>query len=197
MPKLLLNAITWLSGFTNSIAIFANAAGTMVVLGLVAIVNYDVVARGIFNQPFMGAYEVVQFSMVLIVFLQLPDVVRVNRLTRSDGFLTIIKPRFPKAADIVQRVIDAISASLMVLIAVAMWPEFLEMLETQDYFGVPGIFMSPWWPIKLAIFLSAALCSVIFIFKAILPAPPHSETSVGEMGETIEIDKQSEQGTKS
>jgi len=65
----------------------ANAIGTLCVLALVVIVNYDVVARGVFNNPFMGAVEVVQFSLVFIVFLQLPDVVRVGRLTRSDGFL--------------------------------------------------------------------------------------------------------------
>ena len=59
---------------------------TLVVLALVLVVNYDMGARNLFNAPFNGAVEVVQFSMVLIVFLQLPDVVRVNRLTRSDGF---------------------------------------------------------------------------------------------------------------
>jgi len=69
---------TWvsaLSNLTNKVAISANIAGTLLVLALVAVVNYDVVARGFFNAPFRGAVEVVQFTMVLIVFLQLPDVV--------------------------------------------------------------------------------------------------------------------------
>ena len=58
-----------LSSFANRLAIAANAAGTLVVLALVMVVNYDVAARGAFNAPFRGAIEVVQFSMVLIVFL--------------------------------------------------------------------------------------------------------------------------------
>ena len=80
----------------DGIAMAANAAGTLVVVLLVAVVNYDIIARGLFNRPFLGAVEVVQFSMVLIVFLQLPDVIRVGRLTRSDGFLGLLAVRAPK-----------------------------------------------------------------------------------------------------
>ena len=58
----------------------------------------------------------------------------------------------------------------MLLIAVAIWPEFVEMLDTGDYFGVPGIFTAPWWPIKLVIFLSACLCSILFALKLIVSA---------------------------
>ena len=147
----------------------ANAIGTLVVLGLVCVVNFDVVARGAFNAPFLGAVEVVQFSMVLIVFLQLPDVVRTGRLTRSDGFLVVMGSRYPAVAATLQRIVCAISAIMMGLIAVAIWPEFLEMWETQDFFGVPGVFTAPWWPIKLVITLSAGLCTMLFILKVIWP----------------------------
>ncbi|PSL17489.1 TRAP transporter small permease subunit [Shimia abyssi] len=166
MKKLL----SGLSKTGNGIAIGANAVGTLVVLGLVAIVNFDVVARGVFNSPFLGAVEVVQFSMVLIVFLQLPDVVRVNRLTRSDGFLVVIGGKYPRFAAGLRHVIDTVSAVFMALIAVTIWPEFVDMLETKDYFGVPGVFTAPWWPIKLTIFLSALLCTIIFALKVLAPA---------------------------
>jgi len=124
----------------DHIAMAANICGTLVVLALVIIVNIDVVARGIFSAPFRGSVEVVQFSMVLIVFLQLPDVVRVNRLTRSDGLLSILMRKRPEIADGLSRVINAISAALMALIAYAIWPEFVEAWETSDFFGTPGVF---------------------------------------------------------
>ena len=161
--------IAALSKLANAIAISANAIGTLVVLALVLVVNYDVVARGAFNSPFLGAVEVVQFSMGLIVFLQLPDVIRVNRLTRSDGFLTVLGPRYPRTTGLIRRAINLVSATLMALIAIAVWPEFVEMFETRDYFGVPGVFTAPWWPIKLTIFASAALCLVLFAIKVIRP----------------------------
>ncbi|WP_299474060.1 TRAP transporter small permease [uncultured Roseibium sp.] len=153
----------------NWVAIGANAVGTLIVLALVLIVNYDVVARGLFNAPFRGAYEVVQFSMVLIVFFQLPDVVRMNRLTRSDGFLTILSTTRPHAADSIRRTINFVSGVFMLLVAYAIWPEFVEMYETKDFFGVPGIFTAPWWPIKLTIFLSSLLCMILFFIKVLMP----------------------------
>ncbi|MGB1257327.1 MAG: TRAP transporter small permease subunit [Thiolinea sp.] len=156
-----------LSKIADKIAVFANAAGTLVVLALVLVVNYDIVARGVFNLPFRGAIEVVQFSMVLIVFLQLPDVVRVGRLTRSDGLLTLLGPRYPRVAHTLRRIINLLSAIIMALITVAIFPEFTEMWETRDFFGIPGVFTAPWWPIKLTILCSAALCTLIFLFKVL------------------------------
>ncbi len=158
-------AATGLTKLTNGIATMANAVGTLVVLALVLVVNYDVIARGIFNKPFLGAVEVVQFSMVLIVFLQLPDVVRVNRLTRSDGFLLVLGERYPRTHNIFRQIINTVSAVFMTLIAIAIWPEFTDMFETKDFFGIPGVFTAPWWPIKLVIFLSAALCALILVLK--------------------------------
>lgn len=159
------NAISALSKVVNKIATLSNVAGTLVVLGLVVIVNYDIFARGIFNHPFRGAVEVVQFSMVLIVFLQLPDVIRVDRLTRSDGLLGLIRDSFPRVTAFLNFFINTISAIVMTLITVAIFPEFLEMWETKDFFGIPGVFTAPWWPIKLTVVCSAALCTILFLIK--------------------------------
>jgi TRAP-type C4-dicarboxylate transport system permease small subunit len=159
-----------LAFIADRLAMTANVVGTIVVLLLVAIVNFDMIGRSVFNSPFLGAVEVVQFSMVLIVFLQLPDVVRVNRLTRSDGFLVVIGKRFPRLTAAVTRLIEIVSAVFMALIAIAIWPEFTHNWETQDFFGQPGVFTAPWWPVKLAIFVSATLCTFIFVLKILRPA---------------------------
>jgi len=157
----------------------ANAAGTFVVVLLVAVVNYDIIARGLFNRPFLGAVEVVQFAMVLIVFLQLPDVIRVGRLTRSDGFLLLLCHRRPRSGRVLSAAIDLLSAAFMVIVAFAMWPEFVEMWQSQDFFGVPGVFTAPWWPVKLVILLSAILCAVHFLLhvaSAAIDRKPHLES---------------------
>ncbi|KNG94936.1 TRAP transporter small permease subunit [Pseudaestuariivita atlantica] len=164
----------------GGVAIAANAVGTFVVIALIAVVNYDIVARSVFNKPFLGAVEVVQFSMVLIVFLQLPDVVRVGRLTRSDGFLGLMTRRRPPVGRALSRAIDALSCVFMVIVAIAIWPEFVEMWESRDFFGVPGVFTAPWWPVKLVIFLSACLCAIHFALHVItgprVTAPDEQDT---------------------
>lgn len=169
------------TGIANRVSMGANAAGTLTVLALVFIVNYDVVARGVFNAPFMGAVEVVQFSLVFIVFLQLPDVVRVGRLTRSDGFLLLMGRRMPRVAVWLQRFVDGLAAIFMTLVAYAIWPQFVKMWKSDDFFGVPGVFTAPWWPIKLVIFASGVLCTLLFIAKIVgKPRSPDVATESSE-----------------
>ncbi len=164
---MLKTAVAGLSRVANSLAIATNALGTLVVLALVVILNVDVIARGLFSAPLRGTYEMVQFSVVMIVFLQLADVVRVDRLTRSDGFLNLLHHRRPGLTASLRRIINAISAIFMALIAYVTFPEFLHMWETQDYFGVPGLFTLPWWPVKLVIACGTALACVIFLLKVV------------------------------
>lgn len=161
------SALTGLSRVANTLAIAANVAGTLTVLALVVILNVDVIARGMFNSPLKGTYEIVQLSVVFIVFLQLSDVVRVDRLTRSDGFLNLLHGKRPRLTATLRRIINALSAIFMGLIAYIMFPEFIKMWGTQDFFGVPGVFTVPWWPIKLVIASGSALACVIFMLKVI------------------------------
>lgn len=160
-------AFAGLSRVANVLAITTNALGTLVVLALVVVLNIDVIARGLFSSPLKGTYEIVQFSVVMIVFLQLPDVVRVDRLTRSDGVLMMMGRTRPGFAATLRRSINALSAIFMGLIAYITFPEFLHMWDTQDYFGVPGLFTLPWWPVKLVISVGCALSCLIFVLKVI------------------------------
>lgn len=182
---MLKSAVHNLSRVASTLAITTNALGTLVVLALVVVLNVDVIARGLFSSPLRGTYEIVQFSVVMIVFLQLPDVVRVDRLTRSDGLLGVIQLRRPSLAANLRRIINAISAIFMGLVAYVTFPEFLHMWHTQDYFGVPGLFTLPWWPVKLVIASGTALSCLIFVFKVIsaqdrpemIRIPEHDEAS--------------------
>lgn len=177
------------------VAIIANVFGALVLFALVGIMNIDVVARSVFHAPFRGVVEVVIFSIVLIVYLQLPDVVRSGRLTRSDGFLGLLRSRRPRVGQFMSRLIDAVSALFMGMIAWTVWPEFVDAFESChffiapelgpaftgdfwidlkaasdrcDYFGTPGILTAPWWPARLAIFFGVALGGLIFASKSFL-----------------------------
>lgn len=178
-----------------AIAIVANISGALVLLVLVAIMNIDIFSRNILNAPFRGVVEVVIFSLALIVFLQLPDVVRTGRLTRSDGFLGALRHYRPITGEALGRFLDAISCIFMCLIVWTVWPEFTESFESChfftppefgpmptgtiwadfktalarcDYFGTPGILQAPWWPVRFAIAFGCAWAAVLFFFKALL-----------------------------
>lgn len=160
-------AINSVARILSGMAQVANAAGTLVVLALVVLINADVISRNAFSAPFAGTYEAVQFLLVMIVFLQLPDVIRINRLTRSDGALALLADRRPAIARFFARIIDAVSAVFLALIATAIWPEFLRSWGSGAFFGTPGLFTAPYWPIHLVIFCSCCLASMIFVTKAL------------------------------
>ena len=178
-----------------TIAIIANVSGAFVLLALVAVMNVDVVSRNLFNAPFRGVVEVVIFSLALIVFLQLPDVVRTGRLTRSDGFLGLLRSRSPRLGGGLARILDGVACLFMCLIVWTVWPEFTESFESChffqqpefgpaptgnlwadfktglarcDYFGTPGILQAPWWPVRLAIAFGCAWAAILFFFKTVL-----------------------------
>jgi hypothetical protein len=182
--------------FIVAVAVCANIAGALVLLVLVLTMNFDVVSRGVFNAPFRGVVECVVFAMILIVFLQLPDVVRTGRLTRSDGMLMVLKQSKPAIGHALERGIDAISCVFMVMIAWTIWPEFVDSFESChfftppefgrattgnlytnfmnamdrcDYFGTPGILKAPWWPARLVMFFGASFAALIFLVKAVGP----------------------------
>lgn len=179
----------------TSLAVGANVIGTTFILLLVVIMNVDVVARGVFHAPLRGTVEVVIFSLVLIVFLQLPNVVQGGKLTRSDGFLLLMQATRPKVSHFASRLIDAVSCVFMALITWTMWPEFLDAFGSCgffvqpefggaptgslwgdvaqawgrcDYFGTPGIFTTPWWPAKLSILFGVGLSAVLFFLKTLV-----------------------------
>jgi TRAP-type C4-dicarboxylate transport system permease small subunit len=54
--------------FLRALALFGGA----VLLGLMALIAFDVVMRYVLRLPFLGAYEMTELAMALIVFLGLP-----------------------------------------------------------------------------------------------------------------------------
>lgn len=195
-----------IQGVVVAIAIAANVSGAFVLLALVGVMNVDVISRNLFNAPFRGVVEVVIFSLALIVFLQLPDVVRTGRLTRSDGFLGVLRHHMPKAGGALSRVLNGISFAFMCMIVWTVWPEFTESFESChffsqpefgpaptgeiwadfmtallrcDYFGTPGILQAPWWPVRLAIAFGCALAAVIFLFKTLLGEDTFAPSKTG------------------
>jgi TRAP-type C4-dicarboxylate transport system permease small subunit len=190
----------------HQISSVSNAVGTLMLFGLVAVLNVDVFARGALHSPLKGSVEIVIFALVLIVFLQLPDVIKCDRLTRSDGFITYAKHKYPTFASGLSRLIDFASSLFLGLIAYVVWPEFLETFEscsffTQpefgapltgifledlsnafarcEYFGTPGIFTAPTWPLHLATVFGAILSSLILFLKSVLGGSVSMHHSAG------------------
>jgi TRAP-type mannitol/chloroaromatic compound transport system permease small subunit len=143
-----------------------NALGTLWILGLMVLLNSDVIGRNFFNAPILGVPEMTSLSIVGIVFLQLADTLRCGRFTRADVLLDALKQSRPAAADALQALFHAVGALLMLAILWAAWAPLLESIRIFEYVGAIGSFQIPVWPIRLITLLGLATTMICFAMLA-------------------------------
>ena len=68
---LLENSVRSLERFANPVSRLADSVGRVILALMVLLITLDVVLRYFFNRPIKGSYELVQFLLVLLVFLGL------------------------------------------------------------------------------------------------------------------------------
>ncbi len=145
-----------------------NVIGTLLILGLVILVNADVLGRNLFLAPISGVPEIVSMSIVAIVFLQVSQAFRMGRFTRTDAVLDAIANRSPRLRAAVELIYVAFALALVWLLLSASWPLFDKAWERGTYVGTVGDFTAPEWPVKLIILIGcAALIMQMLIAGAI------------------------------
>jgi len=143
-----------------------SAIGTGWIFFLMVLICADVVSRDAFALPILGVAEMVQFSIVGIVFLQLPQTLRSGALTRSDVLLAGIVRRWPRGGYVLQFLFDLIGAALFAIILVTTWPLMQTAFVNQEFYGSTGVVQIPTWPLKLLIMLGSATMAMQFLLDA-------------------------------
>ena len=142
------------------------AVGTGWILVLMALICADIVGRAAFKAPILGVPEMVQFSIVGIVFLQLPLTLRTEGLTRSDLLLGAIMRKRPRVAHALQLVFDLTGAALLAVIVVTTWPLARQAFANSEFFGSTGVVRIPTGPLKVIIMLGCATMALQFLLYA-------------------------------
>jgi TRAP-type C4-dicarboxylate transport system permease small subunit len=140
-----------------------NALGSIWIFFLMVLVNADVIGRNVFLAPIDGVNEMIELSLVGIVFLQLGDATRQGRLTRSDGFFNFMLRRKPKFGRKMGAVFDLLGAFFMGLILWGSTPMLIESWEGGYFIGQEGIFTAPTWPVKLVIVIGCFVTFLLFL----------------------------------
>lgn len=143
-----------------------NSLGSLWIFSLTILINADAFGRKLFSSPINGVPEMIEFSIVGIVFLQLGDATRHGRLTRSDGLFKIIRKRYPMIGRILGAVFDFLGAFFMSLILYGCWPLFIESVEKEFYIGVIGVFTAPVWPVNLIVIIGCFVTLLQFLVFA-------------------------------
>lgn len=144
-----------------------NGIGTVWIFVLMVIVNIDIAARFLLNSPIQGVTEIVELSIVGIVFLQVSDAVRRGRLTRSDGLYLRFCARYPVAGHVAAVVFDLLGATFFIVLLLGSTPRMIEAYR-EDYFsGNEGLFTVPVWPIRLIVVIGCTVVSLQFLVLAV------------------------------
>lgn len=145
-----------------------NAAGTVWIIGLMVLINADIFGRGALNAPIAGTPELVSFSIVGIVFLQLAHTLRSGAMTRSDVLLNVLQRRAPRLRRGLLAVFHLAGALLMFVIAWKYWPSVAHAWTSpeRNFMGNPGFFTIPLWPLYVLVFLGIVATAVQFLLTA-------------------------------
>ncbi len=153
------------NGFSRLVA-GLNSVGTAWIFALMVLINIDVLARYLFNAPIQGVAEIVELSIVGIVFLQISDAVRAGRLTRSDGVYLQILKRRPKLGYSLGAIFDVAGAIFFVMILLGAVPRLIEAYERSYFAGNIGLFTVSVWPIRLILVVGCIVVAIQFLVLA-------------------------------
>jgi TRAP-type C4-dicarboxylate transport system permease small subunit len=148
----------------GAVAMGFNVLGTLLIFGLMALVNADVIGREAFGAPVSGVPEMVSLTIVAIVFLQVAQSMRAGRLIRSEAVANLLPGRLRAA---LYAVYDLVAAGLIAVLIGASWPLFVKAWDRGTYVGAVGDFTAPDWPVRLVIVVGCTALLAQFVLSAI------------------------------
>lgn len=142
-----------------------NIAGSCLILALMVLIGIDVAGRNLFGIPLPGVPEIVTLSIVAIVFLQIPQVMREDRMTKTEALGAILAARAPRLARMLESLFDLVGAAVVGVIVWSTWPLFVKAWTKNDFIGAIGQFTAPTWPVKLMIIIGGSLLILQFLIR--------------------------------
>jgi C4-dicarboxylate transporter DctM subunit len=142
-----------------------NSVGTLWIFALMFLICADVAGRYLFNAPIKGAAEMVGYSIVTAVFLQMASTLRAGRFTRVEMLIEPLQARRPAAGHWFNAVYHLVGAAVFAVIAWGTWPKLRDAWAHDEITGTPGVFVFLIWPFLAVIVLGAAVTALEFLIQ--------------------------------
>ena len=140
-----------------------NTIGSAWIFVLMVMIDTDAFSRTLFTHPIHGVNEMVEMSIVAIVFMQIGDATRRGRLTRSDGFYGMIQRRKPRVGHAMGAIFDLLGVVFLLIVLYGAVPELIDAWRLNYFVGEEGLFTVPEWPIKAVIVLGCTVTMLQFL----------------------------------
>ncbi|QOL80130.1 TRAP transporter small permease subunit [Pseudooceanicola spongiae] len=144
----------------------ANVVATLWILGLMVLIVSDIAGRELFGHPIAGVPEMVKYSIVGIVFLQISHTHRAGQMIRSDGILGWVRAKRPAAGAALDLLAQVCGAAFAAMLAWTVWPKVLRAYARGEMEGIAGHFTMPLWPFLALIVLGSGLLAASFAMSA-------------------------------
>jgi TRAP-type C4-dicarboxylate transport system permease small subunit len=157
--------ISHLMGFTMKFAYIVTVARMSHILSsiwvfiLAIVILADVFGRVLFLAPLPGTKEILQNSVILVTFLQIPLAIYSGSMLRTT-LLTGAMPGF--AQRILRTLAYVLGLCLFLAIAWASFPEAIEALRLNEYEG-EGSLRIYTWPIRFLIVATSAFAAFAYL----------------------------------
>jgi C4-dicarboxylate transporter DctM subunit len=142
-----------------------NSVGTLWIFALMFLICADVAGRYLFSAPIKGAAEMVGYSIVTAVFLQLASTLRAGRFTRVELLIEPLAARRPAGVHTLNAVYHLVGAAMFALITWGTWPKLREAWVNDEITGTPGVSVFLIWPFLAVIVLGAAVTAAEFVIQ--------------------------------
>jgi tripartite ATP-independent transporter DctM subunit len=142
-----------------------SALGTAWIFVLMLLICADVAGLALFSRPIYGVVELVEQTIVPVVFLQLAHALAQGRLTRADFLFTPLQKSDPTAAAVLNTLFLLAGAALFGALSWALWKDYLAARAGAEFIGSAGIFTMPTWPFKLLTAIGCAATTAQFTLE--------------------------------
>ncbi len=131
------------------------------------LISVDILLRFIFNSPLSGTTEIVEISIVTILYLQLAHTLKVGRVTRSDALYSRILRKWPPIGNTLGILFHLAGVGLMVAIVLGGGPKWLQAYHGGHFVGNTGVFTFPEWPQRFVLVIGCAMLGIQFALMAV------------------------------
>lgn len=170
------------------LARFMNFIAALGLFTIMAVVVLNILTRILFNRPFMGTYEIVQYGLLLAVSLALAD----NELADGNVMVSFFLEKMkPKTANIFNIATVGIGILIMGFVTWNQWRMILQKFRNK---AVSSILKIPHWIIVLVLTLGFFTLFIALVVKLMRLIARHSALPDARLTEEEILRQREQQG---
>ncbi|NQV55533.1 MAG: TRAP transporter large permease subunit [Rhodospirillales bacterium] len=127
----------------------------------------DIFGRNVLNAPIRGVAEILAYSVLSIVYLQLAHTLLMGRFTRAELVTGWLDGNRPIAGAGISAAFNLIGAVVFIALSWVTYPHLVSSFLEMEVDGMPTGVILLLWPFRLIMFVGAVVTAVVFISQFI------------------------------